>query len=62
MEERSCFDEATVKQIATEIEESFFSFLNKDVGPKYKNRYRNLIYRIIDKKIIITINNNVKHI
>ncbi|EFX62815.1 hypothetical protein DAPPUDRAFT_269670 [Daphnia pulex] len=32
-------DEANVKQIAAEIEESLFAFLNKDVGPK-----------IIDKK------------
>jgi hypothetical protein len=42
-------DEANVKKIATEIEESLFAFLNKDYGPKYKNKYRSLIYRISDK-------------
>lgn len=43
-------DEANVKQIAVEIEESLFAFLNKDVGGKYKNKYRFLIYRISDRR------------
>lgn len=43
-------EEAIVEQVAIEIEESLYSFLNKDVGAKYKNKYRSLIYNIKDPK------------
>jgi hypothetical protein len=43
-------DESIVEQVATEIEDSLFSFFNKDVGSKYKNKYRSLIYNIKDPK------------
>jgi hypothetical protein len=42
-------DESIVEQIAEEIENSLFS-LFKNVGVKYKNKYRSLIYNIKDKK------------
>ena len=42
-------DESIVEQVAKEIENSLFS-LFKNVGSKYKNRYRSLIYNIKDQK------------
>ncbi len=42
-------DESIVEQVAKEIENSLFS-LFQNVGFKYKNKYRTLIYNIKDPK------------
>lgn len=43
-------DEQTVEQVATEVEEALYRLFNKDVGTKYKNKYRTLIFNIKDPK------------
>jgi hypothetical protein len=43
-------EEAIVEQVAKEIEESLFSLYKHDVGSKYKNKYRSLIFNIKDPK------------
>lgn len=43
-------DENTVEQVATEVEEALYRLFNKDVGTKYKNKYRTLIFNIKDPK------------
>ncbi|KAI9558955.1 hypothetical protein GHT06_015744 [Daphnia sinensis] len=43
-------DEATVEEISKEVEESLYSLFKKDVGTKYKSKYRSLIYNIKDPK------------
>lgn len=43
-------DEQAVEQVATEVEEALYRLFNKDVGTKYKNKYRTLIFNIKDPK------------
>lgn len=43
-------DEKAVEQVADEIEEALYCLFNKDVGTKYKSRYRSLIFNIKDPK------------
>jgi hypothetical protein len=43
-------EEAIVEQVAKEIEKSLFSLYKYDVGSKYKNKYRSLIFNIKDPK------------
>lgn len=43
-------DEQTVEQVATEVEEALYRLFNKDVGTKYKSKYRSLIFNIKDPK------------
>ena len=43
-------EEAIVEQVAKEIEDSLFSLFKHDVGAKYKNKYRSLIFNIKDPK------------
>ena len=43
-------DEKDVEKVAEEIEEALFRLFNKDVGMKYKARYRSLIFNIKDPK------------
>lgn len=39
-----------LKDLAKAIEEQMFKLYNKDVGPKYKNKYRSLLFNIKDEK------------
>jgi hypothetical protein len=39
-----------LQDLANEIEEALFRYYNKDVGPKYKAKYRSLCFNIKDEK------------
>jgi len=43
-------DETTAERVAAEIEEALYCLFNKDVGMKYKAKYRSLIFNIKDTK------------
>ncbi len=43
-------DKEKLKVLVREIEEQLFRFYNKDVGPKYKAKYRSLVFNIKDEK------------
>ena len=45
-----CVDEKEVERVAEEIEAALFRLFNKDVGMKYKAKYRSLIFNIKDSK------------
>ena len=43
-------EESTVEQVASDVEEALYRVFNKDVGVKYKAKYRSLIFNIKDPK------------
>lgn len=43
-------DEAGAEAIASEVEEALYRHFNKDVGQKYKSKYRSLVFNIKDGK------------
>lgn len=43
-------EEQTVEQVAADVEEALYRLFNKDVGVKYKAKYRSLIFNIKDPK------------
>lgn len=42
-------DQSNVESIAHEIEEKLFN-LHQDINPKYKNKYRSLVFNLKDTK------------
>lgn len=44
------YDKDKMKALVKEIEEELFRLYNKDVGPKYKAKYRSLVFNIKDEK------------
>ncbi len=43
-------EESKLRELVRDIEEKLFRLYNKDVGPKYKNKYRSLVFNIRDEK------------
>ena len=42
-------DQKNIESIANDIEEKLFN-LNQDINPKYKNKYRSLVFNLKDLK------------
>ena len=43
-------EEEKLRSLVKDIEDQLFRLYNKDVGPKYKNKYRSLMFNIKDEK------------